>query len=89
MDTLQPDGYEMAPTVTAEARLRDRNQITIPDAIVRAAGIEPGETFIVEFEPGEPDTVRLRRVRTSYAGALTGLYGDVATYLDDERGSWE
>jgi bifunctional DNA-binding transcriptional regulator/antitoxin component of YhaV-PrlF toxin-antitoxin module len=79
----------MAPTVTAEARLRERNQITIPDAIVRAAGIEPGETFVVELEPGEPDMVRLRRVRTSYAGALTGLYGDVATYLDEERASWE
>ena len=54
-----------------------------------AVPIEPGETFVVELELAAPDIVRLRRVRTSYAGALTGLYGDVATYLDEERASWE
>ncbi len=79
----------MPRTVTAEARLRERNQITIPDRIVKAAGIEPGETFVVELEPGDRDIVRLRRVRTSYAGALRGLYGDADAYLDGERRSWD
>ncbi len=80
----------MAKTVTAEARLRDRNQLTIPDAIVREAGIEPGEMFVVELEPSEPDRLLLRRVRTSYAGALRGLWGDDAdAYLDAERNAWD
>ena len=79
----------MAKTVSAEAHLRARNQITIPDAIVRAAGIEPGETFVVDLEPGDDETLHLRRVRTSYAGALRGLWGaDAGVYLEAERDSW-
>jgi len=79
----------MPETKIAEARLRERNQLTIPDPIVRAAGIKPGETFVVELEPNEPDTLRLRRVRGSYAGALRGLYGDADAYLDEERDAWD
>ena len=80
----------MAKTVSAEAHLRARNQVTIPDSIVRAVGIEPGETFVVEVEPENRDTVRLRRVRTSYAGALRGLWGaDANVFLEAERNAWE
>jgi len=80
----------MLKTVSAEAHLRARNQITIPDAIVQAAGIEPGETFVVEVEPEDGDTLRLRRVRTSYAGALRGLWGaDADVFLEAERNAWE
>jgi bifunctional DNA-binding transcriptional regulator/antitoxin component of YhaV-PrlF toxin-antitoxin module len=80
----------MPKTVNAEAHLRARNQITIPDSIVRAVGIEPGETFIVEVEPDDGDTLRLRRVRTSYAGALRGLWGaDANVFLEAERNAWE
>jgi len=57
---------------------------------VRAAGIEPGETFVVELEPDDGDTLRLRRVRTSYAGALRGLWGaDANVFLEAERNAWE
>ena len=79
----------MSNTVIAEARLRERNQVTIPDAIVREAGLEPGDTFIVELETAN-GTIRLRRIRTSFAGALRGVYGDDANrYLEGERGTWE
>jgi bifunctional DNA-binding transcriptional regulator/antitoxin component of YhaV-PrlF toxin-antitoxin module len=77
-------------TVSAEARFRARNQITIPDAVVQAAGIELGETFVVEVEPEDIDTLRLRRIRPSYAGALRGLWGgDTNAYLEAERNAWE
>jgi hypothetical protein len=76
-------------SVTASARLRQRNQLTLPDAIVTAGNIEEGTTFIVELEPSDPDLVRLRRVRTSYAGALRGLYGPVDEYVEGERAGWE
>jgi bifunctional DNA-binding transcriptional regulator/antitoxin component of YhaV-PrlF toxin-antitoxin module len=80
---------EMAEGLSAETRLRSRNQITIPDPIVRAAGMEPGDTLVVELEPKDPDTLRLRRVRASYAGALRGMWGpDAGAQLEDERGSW-
>lgn len=80
----------MPKTVSAEAHLRARNQITIPDSIVQAAEIEPGETFVVEVEPDDGDTLRLRRIRTSYAGALRGLWGaDANVFLEAERNDWE
>jgi hypothetical protein len=31
----------------------------------------------------------LHRVRSSYAGALRGVYGEPSEYLERERGSWE
>jgi hypothetical protein len=70
------------------ARLRARNQITLPDRIVQAAGLDAGATFVVELDPGDPDIVRLRRVRSSYAGALKGLYEPTAEYLAGERAGW-
>ena len=79
----------MPNTVIAEARLRERNQVTIPDAIVREARLEPGDTFIVELDSAQ-GTIRLRRMPTSFAGALRGVYGDDAgRYLEGERNSLE
>jgi bifunctional DNA-binding transcriptional regulator/antitoxin component of YhaV-PrlF toxin-antitoxin module len=79
----------MVTGASSEARLRSRNQLTLPEAVVSAAGIVEGDRFIVEVEAGDPDTVRLHRIRPSYAGALRGLYDDPTDYLDAERRSWE
>jgi hypothetical protein len=75
--------------IVATARLRGRNQLTLPDAIVQATGVEEGATFVVELDPSDPDVVRFRRIRPSYAGSLRGLYEPVAEYLDGERTGWE
>jgi hypothetical protein len=75
--------------IVATARLRGRNQLTLPDAIVQAVGVEEGATFLVEVDPSDPDVVRFRRIRPSYAGSLRGLYEPVAEYLDGERAGWE
>ena len=75
--------------VTAEARLRARNQLTLPEPVVQAAGIIEGDRFVVEVSPGDPDTVHLHRIRPSYAGALRDVYGDATEYVDAERSSWE
>ena len=75
--------------IVATARLRGRNQLTLPDAIVQAAGVEEGATFVVEVDPSDPDVVRFRRIRPSYAGSLRGLYEPVAEYLDGEWTGWE
>lgn len=76
-------------SVTAEARLRARNQLTLPDQGVQAAGIVEGDRFIVEVAPGDPDTLRFHRIRPSYAGALRGVYDDPVAALEAERLSWE
>lgn len=75
--------------VVATARLRPRNQLTLPDPIVQAAGLEEGATFVVELDEADPDVVRLRRVRPSYAGALKGMYEPTGEYLDGERSGWQ
>jgi hypothetical protein len=75
--------------IVATARLRARNQLTLPDPIVRAGGLEDGATFIVELEPGDPDVVRLRRIRSTYAGALKGMFEPSDEYLAAERAGWE
>jgi hypothetical protein len=75
--------------VSATARLRARNQLTLPDPIVQAAGLDEGATFVVEVDAAEPDVVRLRRVRASYAGALQGLYEPSDEYLKGERAGWD
>ena len=77
-----------APGVIAEARLRARNQLTLPDAVVQRGGIVEGERFVVTFDPADPDTIRLHRLRTSYAGSLTGAYPDPLAYLDEVREGW-
>ena len=78
----------MATTIRERAQLRARHQLTIPDAVVRAAGIEEGDTFVVEVDPSHPETLRLERLRPSYAGALEGVYGDTREYLDELRRDW-
>lgn len=73
---------------TVEARLRARNQLTLPDPVVQAIGLAEGDRFIVETDPSDPDVVRLRRIRETYAGALAAVYGDATAALAEERVSW-
>ncbi len=76
-------------SVIAEARLRGRNQLTLPDPVVQAGHLAEGERFVVEIDPANPDTVRLHRIKASYAGALRDVYGDPAAALAEERQGWE
>jgi hypothetical protein len=73
------------------AQLRPRNQLTLPEPVVAALGATPGERFLVSVEG--PDSVRLVRIRRSYAGALKGMWGETQQEIDDwlrgERESWE
>ena len=81
--------HMIVKSVTAEARMRARNQMTLPEPVVQAAGILEGDRFVVEVAQGDPDTVRLHRIRPSYAGALRDVISDATEYLDAERQSWE
>ena len=77
-----------AESVIAETRLRERNQLTLPDAVAKAAGITEGERFVVTFEPEHPDSVRLDRIRGSYAGSMANTFGDPEAYLREVREGW-
>ena len=62
--------------------------MTLPEPIVDAAGVVEGDRFLVEVAPDEPDTIRLRRIRASYAGAFRDVFGNAGDYLAAERESW-
>jgi len=49
----------MATPIRAAARLRSRNQLTLPNDIVEAAGIGEGDSFVVELHPGDADVIIL------------------------------
>jgi hypothetical protein len=72
--------------VAAEARLRTRNQLTVPKAIVRALHAEPNDTFVWETDPNEPGLARVYRIAHDSAGSMTGVYGTSEEVLDAVRG---
>lgn len=71
-----------------ETRLRARNQLTLPAAVVRAVGLVEGDRLVVDLDPDAADIVRLRRIRRTYAGTLADVYGDATATLVEERASW-
>ena len=75
-------------TLSTLARLVASGTAVSKADLVQAAGLDEGATFVVELDPADPDIVRLRRVRSSYAGALNGLYEPTAEYLAGERAGW-
>lgn len=76
-------------TVRAESRLRANRQLTLPASIVAASAVAPGDRFVIEITSDDPDTIRLVRIRDSYAGALRDVIEEPAGYLAEERASWD
>jgi hypothetical protein len=69
------------------ARLRRKNQLTLPEAVVAEVGAEVGDRFRVSADDG---VIRLERIRKSYYGALRGLWPD--DWMEDlrrDRDSWQ
>jgi len=83
-------GDSILPSEPETARLRARNQITIPERVATQLHARPGDEFVLLVEGR--DSVRLVRVRDSYAGALSGLWGpaqrDRDDWLREERRTW-
>lgn len=80
------------PTMTSSllpagtARLRPKNQLTVPDAALEAVGASVGDRFVVTVEHGG---IRLQPVRASYDGALSDVWGpDWEAELRAERDRW-
>jgi len=79
-------------TVAAEARLRAKNQLTVPGVIVEALHAEPNDTFVWETDPDAPGVARVHRVPHAFAGSLTGVYGtseEVIEFVRGERAAWD
>lgn len=75
------------------ATLRRKNQMTVPDTLAERLNLHPGDRLVLWVQEGVDGDleIRARPLRTSYAGALRGVYGtaeESAKYLADERASW-
>lgn len=71
----------------AVARLRPKNQLTLPHSALRLVGAEVGDRFLVSTD-GE--VIRLEPVRASYAGALKDVWpADWQDELRSDRDGWQ
>lgn len=77
--------------IEADARLRAKNQLTLPEPIAAALGAEPNDVLVFELDPARPDVALVHLVRAGFAGALTSTYGttdDVKAFIREEHAAW-
>ena len=77
--------------IEAEARLRQKNQLTIPEPIVRALDAAPDDILVFEVDPAEPSVAHVRVMPRDFAGSLTGVFGtseEVLEFVRGERAAW-
>lgn len=77
--------------VEAQARLRTKNQLTLPDRIAEALDAHTDDVLVFETDPSRPGVAHIQLVRSEFAGAMTGTYGttdDVKAFLREERAAW-
>src|SRR3972149_4222170 len=76
-----PPGEVPSPMLTrdraveAEARLRAKNQLTLPEPIADALDAQVDDVLVFETVPDVPGTARGGLGARRFAGALPGLYG--------------
>ncbi len=73
--------------------LRERNQLTLPERVAVRIAAMPGDRLLLTVEATDPGVVRVKRLKDSYAGIATGVYGHTdeerAAYIAEERDSWD
>lgn len=80
----RPSRHDPAPH---GSRISSKNQVTLPVAVLGAAGLRAGDRLRVTVRgPGELVLVREPGALAEYAGKLTGAYGP--GYLDELRDEW-
>jgi hypothetical protein len=73
-------------TKASVARLRAKNQMTVPEVAVAGVGAAIGDRFLVTVEDG---VIRLEPVRASYAGSLRDVFpDDWEAELRADRDAW-
>lgn len=77
---------QVTPVDFGTAKLRAKNQLTMPAGVLVHLGAAEGDRFLVTAEDGG---IRLQPIRASYAGAMAAVFPDGA--LDEiraERNAW-
>ena len=85
-------------TAMPQIRMRDRNQITLPQVIATAANLHVHDTLEVNFVNGVITLIPIakqttRRSIMDYVGSAKGVWGNTGAEIDahirNERDSWE
>ena len=81
-----------------QVRVRDKCQITLPSAVVRAANIGKDDVLDVTYKDGvitlitQRSLAQMKPSLMALAGSTTGLYGKDTQarqqYVTNERASW-
>lgn len=80
-------GNEVKQHKRGATRVSSKNQVTLPVAVLREAGLHAGDSVRVHaVGPGEIRLVDARNRLDRYAGALTGTYPK--GYLRKLRSGW-
>jgi hypothetical protein len=77
--------------VEVEARLRQKNQLTLPEPVARALDARLDDRLLFEIDPAEPGVVRLRVLPRDFAGSMTGVFGttdEALAFVRGERDAW-
>lgn len=75
------------PRLSGIASLRQKNQLTIPEAAIKAIGARVGDRFLVSVHASGIDLVPIRE---TYAGALADVYpADAVDEIRRERDAWD
>ncbi len=77
--------------VEVDARLRYKNQLTLPEAVARALDARPDDQLLFEIDPADPGVVHLRVLPRDFAGSMTGVFGttdETLAFVRGERDAW-
>jgi hypothetical protein len=77
--------------IEVDARLRQKNQLTLPEPVARALDARLDDRLLFEIDPAEPGVVRLRVLPRDFAGSMTGVFGttdETLAFVRGERDAW-
>ena len=81
----------LLPADTELVNLRAKNQLTLPDAIAKQVGAEPGDRFRAWVQ--DDGSIVLRKCGRSAYGKYPGLWGrtteEVVAHIRELRDEWE
>jgi AbrB family looped-hinge helix DNA binding protein len=79
-------------TLELETTIRARNQVTIPKTVADTHGFREGQRVVIVVDDDHPDEFIVRRLRDTYAGILSGVYGrntaEREAYARGESEAW-
>ena len=92
----KPAGASSKPASNTEgrsagARLRSKNQLTVPEVVVERLRLRAGDQLAFDIREGA-DEVTVRRLPRSYAGVLRSIYPtpeDARDHVAAERRAWD